>query len=59
MTIVKPDEDHDIHKVKGQYFMHDNYQLIVLVSYSSDSDALEQLKGIPNGDQFDKYIITS
>ena len=57
MCVVKQDENHDLAKTKGQYFMNDNFQFCILANYVSDDDVIETLAKIPNADQFEKIII--
>mmetsp|Transcript_15608 Transcript_15608/g.26371 ORF Transcript_15608/g.26371 Transcript_15608/m.26371 type:complete len:179 (+) Transcript_15608:66-602(+) len=48
MKVVKEEENEDLLKQKGRYFMNDNFQMIILASYHSDEDCEELVKLIPH-----------
>ena len=57
MCVVKTEENHDNENVQGQYFMNSNFQMIVLLTYTSEEDAVNMMKNIPHSDKMAKYVI--
>mmetsp|Transcript_2045 Transcript_2045/g.3061 ORF Transcript_2045/g.3061 Transcript_2045/m.3061 type:complete len:106 (-) Transcript_2045:7-324(-) len=57
MKVVKEEENHDMLKNKGKYYMEDNFQMIVLASWQNPEDAKLLMDGIPHVEDMAKYII--
>ena len=61
MQVVKTDENHDMLLQKGKYFMHDNFQMIILGTHKpgeqSEADVKSLLECIPFSDKMAKYLV--
>ena len=57
MKIVKDDENESPQKIKGKFEMKENFQMIILASYTSDEDMQKVVASIPHGEKLAKYVI--
>ena len=57
MSVVKSEEDHDVNNNRGQYFMHDFFQIVVLATYQGEQDAKKIVDLFPHAAKMAKYMI--
>ena len=57
MKFVRPDENRDFEGNENCFHMQDTFQIVVLVTYTSDQDLWEFCQKLPWNEEFSKIII--
>ena len=59
MRVVREEENEDLVKNKGKFFMHEKFQIVILSTYESDEQCIKFCEGIPGVENMAKFIIKS
>ena len=54
---MRPDENEDMMGNKGQFVLNDNFQLVILVSYTTQEQLDKVCSLIPNHEKFKKLLV--